>query len=746
MLNRETVELKSHAITNSSKDDWDDTPPMEWRGDSDDLFRLGKSLHALKPHYESFQRNQKILQSLYFRQIGERRDTIPRAHMKTYDWVFESDAINFGQWLEQADAHLYWIAGKAGSGKSTLMKHIHNHHKMQMGLQQWAGTRPVHVASHFFWAAGTMMQQSQEGLLRTLTFQLLTQSPELTPKAFPARWKAALQPIQGLSQDHWTFNELLDGLENLLSAANERCVLIFVDGLDEFNGEASNLIEILETIGRIPNIKICVSSRPWLDFTDAFSNSPWKLYLQDLTRKDIERFTLDTLESNSRFRLFKRRNHKESLDLVSRITDRAEGVFLWVHLAVRSLIRGIVNADDISDLQRRLDELPRQLEPFFERMLNAIDDFYISRTTRILLVLAHARISLPLVTFYFLDRQDGSRFNPTGFLQNWPYVNGEEADKIDRMKRQLIAQFKDLINLYDHPTKGALFSFSVGFIHRTVIEFIGRDNIQEWLYARAGTSFHPATALFEANLEQFKIFSHFWKHPYLHPYLRNWFLASIYYAREIEVTKGISVARQLDQLQEVLDNDPNRAIFRKRSEFVADWWHGSLKTLAISMGLWIYANDTARANEYEAALEPELCIELQSDFVVRDVTDTERAERCVIDTTKPSYSSTLHMFTAAEAEHLSRVREKRHKPLLHRQSSSMGYAADEPTSETQTTRLPFEETRSHRVSYAALSGSESNARPSNAMAGALNRAAPFEVYETKASRPRKFRNLLKFLK
>ncbi|KAK6222659.1 hypothetical protein LQW54_000840 [Pestalotiopsis sp. IQ-011] len=330
-------------------------------------------------------------------------------------------------------------------------------------------------------------------------------------------------------------------------------------------------------------------------------------------------------------------------------------------------------------------------------------------------------------------------------LENWPYVNGEEADKVDRMKRQLIAQFKDLINLYEHPTKGALFNFSVGFIHRTVIEFIGRDNIQEWLYARAGTSFHPATALFEANLEQFKIFSHFWKHPYLHHYLRNWFLASIYYAREIEVTKGISVARQLDQLQEVLDNDPNRAIFRKRSEFVADWWHGSSKTLAISMGLWLYANDTARANECEAALEPELCIELQSDFVVRDVTDTERAERCVIDTTKPSYSSTLHMFTAAEAEHLSRVREKRHKPLLLRQSSSMGYAADEPTIEAQTTRLSFEETRSHRVLYGTLSGSESDARPSNAMSGALTLAAPFEVYETKASRPRKFRNLLKFL-
>ncbi|ETS74191.1 hypothetical protein PFICI_14057 [Pestalotiopsis fici W106-1] len=623
-LDRETAEFKTHAIIHHQEDDilhW------RWLGDSEQLYSLGRSLKSLKPHYESFQRTQKILKSLYFSQVGERRDTISDPHMSTYDWVFKADTANFGPWLEHPEAPIYWIAGRAGSGKSTLMKHIHKHHKLPAGLQRWAGTRKVLIASHFFW--------------------------ELASQAFPDRWKAALQPVETLSQNQWPREELLGGLTNFLTEARDSCVLIFVDGLDEYSGEPDNLIEVVQTLGRLSNVKVCVSSRPWIEFSDAFSESSWKLYLHDHTRKDIERYKLHTLEAHNRFKLFKTQNPEASLELVSCITDRAEGVFLWVQLAVRSLLRGIVNADDIVDLQRRLDEL----------MLNNISDFYKSRTAKVLLVLAHARVSLPLVTFYFLDSREGRHFDPQIFLQNWPYVNEEEAAEVERKKRQFIAQFKDLINIYEHPTKAALFNFSVGFIHRTVIEFITQSRIQDWLYQRAGPNFNPVLALFEVSLEQFKIFSHFWKLTFLHPFLRNWFLSAVYYAREIEVTNGYSVSQQLNQLQEVLSDDTDKGHFRRPSKFEAPWWRGSLKDLAISVGLWRYANDMAVSTEFEAALEPDLCIELQSDFVVKEVTDTDRDKRRGMDIKRPSYTSTLHMFTAAEADCLSDLRARRLKPI-----------------------------------------------------------------------------------
>ncbi len=69
--------------------------------------------------------------------MSERRAGIRPAHQKTYRWIFEppktpgnvpsnaSPWSSFVNWLEQDDtSQMYWVTGKPGSGKSTLMKYI----------------------------------------------------------------------------------------------------------------------------------------------------------------------------------------------------------------------------------------------------------------------------------------------------------------------------------------------------------------------------------------------------------------------------------------------------------------------------------------------------------------------------------------------------------------------------------------------------------------------------------------------
>lgn len=58
------------------------------------------------------------------------------------------------------------------------------------------------------------------------------------------------------------------------------------------------------------------------------------------------------------------------------IVSRAQGVFLWVFLVVRSLVQGLTNADRITDLERRLRSLPTDLETYFRHMLDTIEDVY----------------------------------------------------------------------------------------------------------------------------------------------------------------------------------------------------------------------------------------------------------------------------------------------------------------------------------------------------------------------------------
>lgn len=64
---------------------------------------------------------------------------------------------------------------------------------------------------------------------------------------------------------------------------------LFIDELDEYEGDENEIAELFREISQLPNVKCCVSSRPHLAFLDEFAGCPG-LRLEDLTYPDIERF------------------------------------------------------------------------------------------------------------------------------------------------------------------------------------------------------------------------------------------------------------------------------------------------------------------------------------------------------------------------------------------------------------------------------------------------------------------------
>jgi hypothetical protein len=66
-----------------------------------------------------------ILNRLWFRLIDDRKNNIAEAHLHTLNWAINppaSDVVwdDLGEWL-RSGRDFYWISGKPGSGKSTLM-------------------------------------------------------------------------------------------------------------------------------------------------------------------------------------------------------------------------------------------------------------------------------------------------------------------------------------------------------------------------------------------------------------------------------------------------------------------------------------------------------------------------------------------------------------------------------------------------------------------------------------------------
>ncbi len=95
---------------------------------------------------------------------------------------------------------------------------------------------------------------------------------------------------------------LKEALAYLVTLASDRLKLCFlIDGLDEYEGNdlegPEAIIDVFKTISCSPYVKVCVSSRPWIQFEKASATGP-SLRLQDLTYNDIRTYVYDKFGSD----------------------------------------------------------------------------------------------------------------------------------------------------------------------------------------------------------------------------------------------------------------------------------------------------------------------------------------------------------------------------------------------------------------------------------------------------------------
>ncbi|RDW92277.1 hypothetical protein BP5796_01671 [Coleophoma crateriformis] len=168
-------------------------------------------------------------------------------------------------------------------------------------------------------------------------------------------------------------------------------VCIFLDGLDEYKGDHELIANFFhETTKSAPNIKICVLSWPLLGFGGIVAGLPC-LRFQDLSFQDIKFYVNENLSKHREFRQLLENEPIQATLLVKDIVNRANGVFLWVRLVVKSLREGLGNYDHLADLQDRLDELPRYLEQLYEHTLGLAHKIYKPHAYRIFQIVRAAK-------------------------------------------------------------------------------------------------------------------------------------------------------------------------------------------------------------------------------------------------------------------------------------------------------------------------------------------------------------------
>lgn len=463
--------------------------------------------------------------SLHFPAINARRGAIEPKHERTFEWIFKRSSErmpkdpNFVEWLH-GDGGLYWISGKAGSGKSTLMQYITESPRLRTELEKWSGVHQLSISSFFFWKSGTSLQNSTEGMLRSLVFQGLQQSPARQSEVLGPELARAIDP----KHHAWTLKALESCLKRLLSRSQERFAL-FIDGLDEFTGDLVDILQLFDDVVNLSNIKICISSRPWAIFAEQLDKHPG-LELQDLTNLDIASYVKDKLNLKRISAMGLQYwpddlENGELMELIARtIVNKAEGVFIWVKTVLKSIQRGELELDSQQQLLDRLQYLDSDIESLYVQMLKGVEPRRRKQQTRLLKMAqcfemedcrrcrSDARFHVQYALFADATLEEAIAL---------PFRPDTAPDKHSMFRAacsQIEASTKGLFETdqwWTNELQGDLNQTYIVATHQTVIEFLRGNRISDILLMKAEDgNYDGFTSIFIAELMMNKTCWQYW--------------------------------------------------------------------------------------------------------------------------------------------------------------------------------------------------------------------------------------------
>ena len=337
------------------------------------------AIEALRPHCQN-----------------PRQYTISEAHQESFQWVWDTQnsKLKFVDWL-RSETPIFWISGKPGAGKSTLMKYLLESERLVTHLSRPDATI---VVGHFFHELGEPQEKNFGGLLHAIIYQLLT--------GFQEKFQAALSQLYKLLKPHLDCNLaskaalpdslLMRILGNLVAKCKETLMLcLFIDGIDECHGDHRMQLDFMTQWARSSSdkklsVKICFASRVEPEITLRLSNEP-TIAIHHFSKNDISKYVTERL--GQAWSLMAQQpggtTAKPDQHLVQKVARKAEGVFIWVTIVVGQLIVAIEGDAGANKLHNLLADLPEGLEKLYPSIIDKIDEKNWHHTINFLRLIRH---------------------------------------------------------------------------------------------------------------------------------------------------------------------------------------------------------------------------------------------------------------------------------------------------------------------------------------------------------------------
>ena len=297
--------------------------------------------------------NADCLASLRF--DNTRYKKISPQYKGSFEWIWVHD--EYKNWCTPDASRLLYIQGKPGSGKSTITKYFSNHL-----LERERAAKSAIIAKFFYSYREGELQRSHYSMFQSILYDILYEDEAFFYHRFQTEYRAQCRDGHLVT---WDYASLKTVLKSLQDHSLAKPLYLIIDALDE--SENNDRRDILDLLFKLCSetkyciIKIFIASRPLGQLELCRTQFHNFIRLQDNTKADISSFALSFLNRLSLIRrLVQAREY---------IVENAQGVFLWVELVGKELLACEESGYSEEDIIEFLKCLPKELETFYELML-----------------------------------------------------------------------------------------------------------------------------------------------------------------------------------------------------------------------------------------------------------------------------------------------------------------------------------------------------------------------------------------
>ena len=446
---------------------------------------------------------------------------------QTWTGKNQNSTPGFVKWI-QSEGRIFWIYGKPGAGKSTLMKQL-TQSKRAFDLMSWK-PKPVIVVSYFFYELGQPQEKQFRSLLKAILYALLQTFHKSDPRALSSIMRI-IEPHVGLHPGDQKSSiredeKLRQALSQTLTACqNAARLVLFVDGLDECEGDHRDQLGFLRTwiessIKTKLSIKACIASRNETEIGLRLSMYP-SLPIHNFTKANISAYV--TRRLGAAWEMMSRQPDYTTAifdqGLIDALVEKAEGVFLWVDLVATQLTFSIEEERTAEELWMQLNDMPDDLRDLYSRIVDKIPQRVLYDTINFLRLYDHsidpASADRPLIIkphlFTLWEFRAAAEDPSIAVSCKAHFEDGFDEESIHSqqhlcaiMKRRIQRGCKGLIHVED---TNNLPKAEVTLLHRTVKKFFIGDDSFRLVLARADQRLirDPEISLMAMSLRLLKV-------------------------------------------------------------------------------------------------------------------------------------------------------------------------------------------------------------------------------------------------